>query len=176
MRIRVATSRDRDDIRDIHLQVFPEEEGRLIAELAGSLLREESEPATINLVAETGGEVVGHIALSPVYALPNKKWLGYILAPLAVKLKHHKKGIGSKLVKNGIERVSEIGTNFLLVYGDPQYYGRFGFEAKHAVNLLPPYELRYSFGWQVIVLNGSGANEQVVHLSCVAPLENPALW
>ena len=102
VRIRLATSLDRDDIRDVHLSAFPECESQLVAELAANLLNEDTDPETITLVAEAGGQVVGHIAFSPVTADSRNRWLGYILGPLGVKPEHHKAGIGSKLVKSGI--------------------------------------------------------------------------
>ena len=175
-RIRVATNEDRDHIRDVHLRAFPEEEGRLIAELAGNLLSEESDPTTVTLVAEIDGEVVGHVAFSPVYAGGQKKCLGYILAPLAVKPKYHNSGIGSKLTKDGIARLSEMGINLFLVYGDPDYYGRFGFGAEAASGFVPPYELKYPFGWLAFLRSQGGGVEQPVQLSCVESLRTPELW
>ena len=174
--IRDATNQDRDEIRDVHLQAFSKEESRLIAELADSLLNEESYPATVTLVAEIGGEVVGHVAFSPVYAAGQKACLGYILAPLAVKPKCHNTGIGSKLVEGGIARLSEMGINLFLVYGDPRYYSKFGFKAEAASRFVPPYELKYPFGWLAILRSQGGAREQAVQLSCVESLRNPELW
>ena len=52
---------------------------------------------------------------------------GYILAPLAVSPEHQKQGVGSSLMKSGIDMLTKDGTGFLLVYGDPDYYERFGF-------------------------------------------------
>ena len=68
MRVRIATSLDRDDIRAVHLSAFAGGESERVSELAVSLLSEETAPRTISLVAETGGAVVGHVALSPVTA------------------------------------------------------------------------------------------------------------
>ena len=174
--IRVATSGDRDEICDVHLRAFPESENQLVATLAVNLLSEETNPETINLVAEMGGRVVGHIAFSPVTADSNKDWLGYILAPLGVKPEYQKGGIGSQLIEAGIERLSRMGVNTVFVYGDPKYYGRFGFTVEAATKFSPPYELQYPFGWQATVLREGGADEQAVELSCVASLRNPALW
>jgi len=176
IRIRVATNENRDDVRDIYLQAFPEEQSHLVAELADSLLDEESDPATVTLVAEMGGEIVGHVDFSPVYAGGQKKCLGYILAPLAVKPKYHNMGIGSKLVEGGIARLSKMGINLFLVYGDPKYYDRFGFKAEAASIYLPPYNLKYPFGWLAMVRSQKGASEQVVQLSCLESLRNPELW
>ena len=176
IRIRVATSQDRDEIREIYLESFPEDESDLIAELAGNLLSEESNPEPVTLIAELDGEVAGHVAFSPVYASGEDKCLGYILAPLAVKPKYQKRGIGSKLVNGGISRLSERGINLFLVYGDPKYYGRFGFEAETASGFSPPCELQYPFGWLAILRGPGGSGEHTIQVSCVEPLRNPALW
>ncbi len=175
-RIRVATSLDREDIRGVHFRAFPEGENQLVATLAANLLNEETDPETIALVAEIGGGVVGHIAFTPVMADTSTKWPGYILAPLGIIPEYHKVGIGSKLIESGIELLSKQMANVLFVYGDPKYYGRFGFSAEAATQFMPPYELKYPFGWQARVLREGGSNDQAVRLSCVLSLRDPALW
>ncbi|NEV61861.1 N-acetyltransferase [Thiorhodococcus minor] len=174
--IRLARGIDHNDIRDIYLRAFPEGECKLIARLALSLLSEESNPETIGLVAEADGRVVGHVAFSPVTTDGPSHWLGYILAPLAVKPEYQKGGIGSALIRSGIEQLSIRGVDAFFVYGDPEYYGRFGFTAEAAGRFLPPYELQYPFGWQAMVMHETVSNGQTVKLSCVASLREPALW
>jgi len=175
-RVRVATSLDRGDIRDIHLRAFPESENQLVAKMAESLLDEVTDPETITLVAEAVGEVVGHIVFSPVRAATDKHWLGYILAPLGVMPEYQKTGIGSSLVNGGIERLSAKKINVLFVYGDPRYYGRFGFSVEAATPYIPPYELKYPFGWQARLMDATDRHIQPVRLSCVPSLSDPALW
>ena len=41
---------------------------------------------------------------------------------------------------------------------------------------MPPYPLKFPSGWLARTHNQDGAAEQNVHLSCVEPLRNPALW
>ena len=175
-RIRVATSLDRDDIREIHLCAFHESENQIVSTLAINLLSEETSPKTISLVAEAGGAVVGHIAFSPVTVDNNKSWKGYILAPLGVKPEYQKRQIGSKLIESGMERLSKMGVNVLFVYGDPKYYGKFGFNADLASGYSPPYELQYPFGWQAIILNEGAFTGSTVKISCVDPLNDAELW
>jgi putative acetyltransferase len=175
-RIRVATKRDRDDIRDVHLQAFPAAEAEQIADLSVRLLTEASDPQTLNLIAVCHGKVAGHVAFSPVFSNIDKQWTGYILAPLAVRPEYHKAGIDSQLVENGMERLSEQGVNMLFVYGDPKFYQRFGFSAEAAAGFLPPYALQYPFGWQAIVLHAAPTEGHTVQLSCVASLRDPGLW
>lgn len=174
--IRLATSLDRDDIRDVYMRAFHEDENRLVARLAVNLLSEETRPETICLVAEVSGGIAGHIAFSPVTADINKIWLGYILAPLGVKPEYQNVGIGSKLVETGIELLSRKMANVVIVYGDPKYYAKFGFSAESAARFIPPYALKYPFGWQARVLHKGGSDDQAVKLSCVLSLRDPALW
>ena len=174
--IREATQDDLASIRAIHLEAFPEAEAHLIAELAADLLSQESDPQTVSLVAAAGDQVVGHGAFSPVHADGTTQCVGYILAPLAVKLRWQRRGIGTKLVESGMARLSVKGIQRFLVYGDPRYYGRFGFQAEAASRFVPPYPLQFPSGWLGLPGSQDDAAEQTVHLACVEPLRNPALW
>ncbi|MCB1866487.1 MAG: N-acetyltransferase [Chromatiales bacterium] len=174
--IRMAHRHDRDAVRAVHLRAFPDGEGEVVAALAKSLLGEDSNPETISLIALADGEIVGHVAFSPVFANPGDSCLGYILAPLAVVPEFHGRGIGSRLVRDGMARLAQSGIDVVLVYGDPGYYGRFGFQAQAAENYLPPHELKFPFGWQAAVPDGRVLVRQPVRLSCVAPLDDPSLW
>lgn len=176
VRTREATSLDRDAIRDLHLLAFPEGEGQAVASLATSLLSEETHPATFGLVAENEEKVIGHIGFSPVTLEGDKEWSGYILAPLGVDPERQRRGVGSALVERGIERLQTSGVNVLFVYGDPDYYGRFGFGGDVASTYSPPYELQYPHGWQALVFTGSVASSSRRRLSCVASLRDPGLW
>lgn len=175
-RIREANILDREDIREVHLCAFSEGEKQVVSTFAVDLLSEETSPETIALVAELNGAVVGHIAFSPVTIDNNEKWIGYILAPLGVKPGYQQRRIGSKLIASGIERLSDKGVNVLFVYGDPKYYGKFGFKADTASRYSPPYELQYPFGWQAIALNEVGSAKSNVKIACVASLRDPKLW
>ena len=66
MHVRIATSLDRDDVRDVHLAAFAGSERQIVSKLAIDLLSEETTPQTISLVAEIKRTVVGHVAFSPV--------------------------------------------------------------------------------------------------------------
>ncbi|WP_228024829.1 GNAT family N-acetyltransferase [cf. Phormidesmis sp. LEGE 11477] len=179
MRIRVATSLDTEDVRKVHFSAFSEGERQKVSTLAANLLDEKAHPDTLSLIAEADGAVVGHIAFSPVTIdskRDNKRWTGYILAPLGVKPEYQKRQIGSKLIESGIERLSKRGVDIVFVYGDPKYYGRFGFNPDAASSYAPPYELQYPFGWQAIALNQDALTGPDTKISCVAPLNEPELW
>lgn len=89
-------------------------------------LRRESKPI-ISLVADDAGEIVGHIMFSPVALTghPDLSIMG--LAPMAVAAPRRRGGIGTLLVRTGLDRCMQIGAGAVVVLGHPAYYPRFGF-------------------------------------------------
>jgi putative acetyltransferase len=93
--------------------------------------------AMFELVAEDDGAVAGHIFFSRLWA--DRTGLYGALAPLAVRPERQGAGLGSNLVRMGVECAREFGCHGLLVLGDPAYYGRFGFSADGARQVIAPY-------------------------------------
>lgn len=82
---------------------------------------------TVSLVAEREGTIVGQVAFSPAHA-PGRALGWYALGPLAVLPAHQRGGIGSTLVRAGLDAILELGARGCILTGDPSYYSRFGFE------------------------------------------------
>ena len=82
---------------------------------------------SVSLVAELEGTIVGQVAFSPARA-PGGMAGWYALGPVAVVPARQRSGIGSTLVRAGIEAISELGALGCILTGDPAYYSRFGFE------------------------------------------------
>jgi putative acetyltransferase len=163
-------------IRRLYWSTFPEAEKEITATLAVELLAENSALPIISLVAEMDDAVVGHVAFSPLKIDNQATIQAYILAPLAVRPDCQNQRIGSALVEYGIQRLSELGVDLIFVYGAPEYYGRFGFNAEAALSYKAPYPLQYPFGWQAIAIR-DGAVENGPHaLQCVKALCKPLLW
>jgi putative acetyltransferase len=83
---------------------------------------------TLSLVAETGGEIVGHIAFSPVVVDSGRHTSqGVGLAPMAVAPAYQRQGIGGRLIDDGLRRLRDAGQRFCVVLGHAEYYPRHGF-------------------------------------------------
>lgn len=83
---------------------------------------------SLSLVAVEGDAIVGHVAFSPVTIDgADLNWFG--LGPVAVLPYLQGKGLGSSLIRNGLDRLREIGAAGCVLVGEPEYYGRFGFRA-----------------------------------------------
>jgi putative acetyltransferase len=81
---------------------------------------------TVSLVAERAGEIVGHIAFSPVTISDGSEmWFG--LGPLSVLPRHQRQGIGKLLIHTGLAALREKGASGCVLVGEPAYYKRFGF-------------------------------------------------
>jgi putative acetyltransferase len=59
---------------------------------------------------------------------------------MAVLPSFQRKGIGSSLVRRGLEEARSLGHRVILVVGHPGYYPRFGFVPAKPLGILPPFE------------------------------------
>lgn len=107
-----------------------------------------SEALTISRVAEANGEVIGHVAISPV-SISNGAagWFG--LGPISVLPAFQGRGVGSSLMKSALAALKEMGASGCVLLGEPDYYGRFGFKVVEGL-VLPGVPTEYfqalSFG------------------------------
>ncbi len=106
---------------------------------------------TLSLVAEEEGEVIGHIAFSPVTITPFAVgWYG--LGPVSVRPDRQGRGTGSALVRRGLDMLRKAGASGCVLAGNPAFYERFGFRNEPALvfpGCAPQYfmALPLSGGW-----------------------------
>lgn len=80
----------------------------------------------VSLVADDGGQLVGHVAVSPVTVSDGSAaWYG--LGPISVAPARQGQGIGSQLMRQALDRLRAAGAAGCVVLGEPGYYSRFGF-------------------------------------------------
>ena len=136
MDIRSENERDQSAVRIVNTSAF---ETHAEADLVDKL-REQAKPV-VSLVAEEADAVVGHIMFTPVSITgrPDLKVMG--LAPMAVAPEYQRTGIGSALVRAGVEQCQQLGFGAVVVLGHPEYYPRFGFEPAVGFGIGCEYEV-----------------------------------
>ena len=95
----------------------------------------------ISLVAEDEATIVGHILLSPVTLAEDPELNLMGLAPMAVLPSRQRQGLGSRLVREGLERCRQLNAAAVVVLGHPQFYPRFGFSPASRRSLRSEYEV-----------------------------------
>ncbi len=134
--IREEQESDRDAIWAINRSAFGQDcEGQLIDALrSGGFL-------SLSLVAESQGQLVGHVAFSDLAIVDEDARVDALaLAPVAVVPEFQSNGIGSKLIRRGLEVCRSRGHRIVIVLGEPDYYHRFGFSSALASPLMSPYQ------------------------------------
>jgi len=120
------------------------------------LLRE-ADDMVLALVAEDSESrgVVGFVLFSRM-ELDDVRTVG--LAPVAVVPARQKSGIGSALIRAGLERLRERGEEAVFVLGHAEYYPRFGFQHDLAAQFESPYSGPHFFALELVpgVLTGRG--------------------
>ena len=111
---------------------------------------------TLSLVGTEGGEIIGHVAFSPV-KINGEAGDWYGLGPVSVWPARQRTGIGQALIRDGLQRLRSLGAGGCVLLGAPAYYGRFGFESDPDLYVVdaPPW------AFQRLTLNGSRPTGEV---------------
>lgn len=104
---------------------------------------------TVSLVAELNGQIVGHVAVSPVTISDGSPhWFG--LGPISVAPEFQGQGVGSELMNAAISALKVFTAQGCVLLGDPSYYRRFGFNPAPGL-VLPGVPAEY---FQAMTMSG----------------------
>ena len=138
MPIRFERQEDIPHIRSVNLAAF---ETALEANLVDAL-RARANPI-LSLVAEDAGgdAIIGHILFTPVTldGAGDLRLMG--LAPMAVLPAKQRRGVGSALVREGLEQCRRIAVDAVVVLGHAEYYPRFGFAPSSRFGIRSEYDV-----------------------------------
>jgi putative acetyltransferase len=136
MIIREERQGDAERIRAVNLAAF---ETSTEADLVDALRRQAT--PLVSLVAEDDANVVGHILFSPVTLASDPGLILMGLAPMAVVPSRQRQGVGSTLVREGLQRCRRLDVAAVVVLGHPEYYPRFGFLPAVRLSLRSEYDV-----------------------------------
>lgn len=148
IQLRTERARDFPEVERVHSLAFG---GPAEATLVRQLRKSDAFVPELSILATRQGWIVGHVLFSKISLVSEGKNLNALsLAPVAVLPELQKRGIGKALIEEGIDRAEQLGFGAILVLGDPEYYGNFGFELRLAQKIESVYAGEYFAGLELI--------------------------
>jgi predicted N-acetyltransferase YhbS len=90
----------------------------------------------LDFVAIHNNEIVGNIVYVEAKLKDNdKEYTVLTFGPLSVLPEYQNKGIGGELINYTMKLSKEMGYKAIIIYGDPEYYKRFGFKESKEYNI-----------------------------------------
>jgi putative acetyltransferase len=154
--IREERAEDHAAVAAVHRQAFADD-GPMVAALVDDLRTSlDSEPG-LSLVAVDAATVIGHVLFTRnLLDAPKRLVDVQVLSPIGVLPEHQRRGVGSDLVRRGLQELAQRALPLVFLEGSPAYYARFDFHpggehgfrrpslrippAAFQVHLLPAYE------------------------------------
>ena len=106
-------------------------------DFAAELRRSDKFIPELSLVAEANGRLIGHIMLTKTFVKQpdGAHFESLLAAPLSVAMEWRDRGVGSALMREGLQIAEEMGYRAAFLVGDPGYYERFGFRSTAAYGI-----------------------------------------
>ena len=147
--VRREQAGDEAQIRMVNMRAFGQ---TAEADIVDTLRK--SCPAAVSLVAVYEDNIVGHILFTPaVIEGQDCRVQGMGLAPMAVLPEFQRQGIGSRLVKAGLQEMRSAHQPYVIVLGHPDYYPRFGFLRASQHGIVSEYQGVPDEAFMILILN-----------------------
>lgn len=101
------------------------------------LRKSEAYVDVLDFVSVSSNDIIGHIIYSKadVMTASGQVIHGLTFGPVSVLPKYQDMGIGSELIRFSLKKAKQYGYPFVIIFGDPKYYKRFGFKPASSFNI-----------------------------------------
>ena len=176
MLIREAKDSDLKDVLFVEKEAFGyEKEANLVKDLLG----DPSAKPLYSLLAFYNDRAVGHILFTSarLEGMQNGASIS-LLAPLAIIPGFQKQGVGGKLIKHGLQHLTNTGVDLVFVLGHPGYYPRYGFIPAGVKGFDAPYPIpeKHANAWMVQELRPGVIDSESGRVRCADMLNKPEHW
>jgi putative acetyltransferase len=138
MNVRPERRTDWGTVREVLRCAFGDH-GDVVADLAADLRQLVGTGDGLSLVAQDGREVVGHLMFTrSLLDAPRRLVDVQVLSPVGVLPQYQRRGIGSALIRMGLETMVRRRVPVVFLEGDPGFYSRFGFATGAAQGFRKP--------------------------------------
>jgi predicted N-acetyltransferase YhbS len=137
--IEAETEGDYEQITRLHTIAFNRDgEARLVEKLR----KTSSYIPELSLVARYRNAIIGHILFYPIKINAcTKKCNSLALAPISVIPCFQNRKVGSRLIREGLEKAKKLGFKSVIVVGHSEYYPRFGFGKASKYGISAPFDV-----------------------------------
>lgn len=150
------------------------DEGSMLGDLVKEMMITTQSQDLFGFVAVEEEQLVGVIFFSRLTCEADVNV--FILSPVAVQTAHQGRGIGRALIMHGLREIHQQGVEFVITYGDPDFYSKVGFHSISQDTIQPPFQLSQPEGWLGQSLTDEPIETISGHCSCVAALNKSEYW
>lgn len=178
-RIKIIPTTDHDLplIVRVHRSAF---NSNIEADLTFNLLKDDTATPVVSLLAFKNNVAIGHILFTKVeFKSRRKSPVMHLLAPLAVVSEYQNQGVGSMLIRAGIEKLRLLNTKLVFVLGHIDYYPQFGFiRDANRFGFKAPYPIpnEVADAWMVQELVDGAIENYKGEIACAISLDKEEYW
>lgn len=138
MELRPEDPADHEAVEEVHRQAFGDD-GEHVATLTRDLRGLVTPTCGLSLVAVEDDRIVGHVLFTrSILDAPERLVDVLVLSPVGVLPAHQRTGVGSALIRRGLELADVQGAPAVFLEGSPGYYPRFGFRPGEPLGFRKP--------------------------------------
>jgi len=178
LEIRLICEADQSDTVDLFKRVFADAQGadagEALERLVTQLIEQSETDKVVGFGAFENSAIVGSIYFSQLAFDDPRRVM--MLSPVAVRTEKQRSGVGQALIREGLSQLKAQGVDLVVTYGDPAYYGKFGFIPLSEELIQAPHPLTMPQGWLGAPLSSQYLPRLNGKPTCVNAFNDDSLW